>query len=328
MKTKNRLLLAVFLFLLISSLLNSCATSPYNLADTGLPHRALLAEVPFFPQQAYQCGPAALATMLVYRQVDITPELLVNRIYLPGRKGTLAPEIVAEVRRHNLLPYPLVLGANSLADLLSEVAAGNPVLVMQNLGFSWYPQWHYAVVIGYDLDEQYLILRSGMEAERKTTLRNFENTWRRASHWALVIPARDQLPVTATVPVLLKVAEDLVATGHTGAAHQIYERASLKWPKEPWVWFALGNSFYEQSQPAAAESAYRQGLAIQQNIPELWNNLAYALLAQGCHSQALEAAHCAVARAPEDKNSRLTLQEIESHHPAGIKSTHCDKVSC
>ena len=35
--------------------------------------------------------------------------------------------------------------------VLPEIAAGNPVLVLQNAGWSWLPVWHYAVVIGYDL---------------------------------------------------------------------------------------------------------------------------------------------------------------------------------
>jgi len=328
LKAKPRRLLAGFLFFFIGSLLNSCATSSHNLVNPELPRRIFLSDVPFFSQQAYQCGPAALATVLVYREVDITPELLVSRIYLPGRKGTLAPEMVAEVRRHDLLPYRLAQNANSLTDLVSEVAAGNPVLVMQNLGLSWYPQWHYAVVIGYDLDKQYLILRSGVEAERKVTLRNFENTWRRANHWALVIPARDQLPVTATFPILLKAAEDLAATGHRVAAHHIHEQANRKWPQEPLVWFALGNSFYQQQRAAAAESAYRNGLAIQQNMPQLWNNLAYALSAQGCHAQALEAAHCALIRAPENENSKLTLQEMKNGLLSSIKNLHCQKINC
>ena len=51
-------------------LLTACARSPV-LSPVGerLPERVELSDVPFFPQSAYQCGPAALATMLNQRGV-------------------------------------------------------------------------------------------------------------------------------------------------------------------------------------------------------------------------------------------------------------------
>ena len=52
--------------------------------------------------------------------------------------------------------------APRLADLLQEVAAGHPVIVLQNLGLEWIPVWHYSVVIGYDLSRGQLVLRSGL----------------------------------------------------------------------------------------------------------------------------------------------------------------------
>ena len=97
--------------------------------------------------------------------------------------GALQLEMTAALRARGLLAYPL---RPHLADLLREVQAGNPVLVLQNLGLDWYPRWHYAVVFGYDLDRQIVRLRSGELADRRTGLRAFEQTWARAGHWAIV----------------------------------------------------------------------------------------------------------------------------------------------
>jgi len=55
----------------------------------GLPQQVELKAVPFFPQAEYQCGPAALATLLVSSGVSTTPEALVPQVYLPARKGSL-----------------------------------------------------------------------------------------------------------------------------------------------------------------------------------------------------------------------------------------------
>ncbi|MGA0033840.1 MAG: hypothetical protein ACO3HA_10980, partial [Burkholderiales bacterium] len=61
----------------------------------GLPAQAELAAAPFFPQEEYQCGPAALATVLAYSGAAATPEVLVPQVYLPGREGSLQTEMLA-----------------------------------------------------------------------------------------------------------------------------------------------------------------------------------------------------------------------------------------
>ena len=87
--------------------------------------------VPFFPQEDYQCGPAALATVLSHSGVPVTPEPLVSQVYLPSRQGSLQIEMLATPRRYGRVSYPL---APRYADLLREVAAGNPVIVLQDVG--------------------------------------------------------------------------------------------------------------------------------------------------------------------------------------------------
>ncbi len=147
-------------------LLTACARSPVLSPEAErLPERVELTDVPFFPQDAYQCGPAALATMLNQRGVLTTPGALKDRVYIPSREGSLQVEMVAAARNHEMLVYPL---QPRLDAVLAEVAAGNPVLVLQNLAFDFYPQWHFAVVVGYDRRERTLILRSPPRAGSKT----------------------------------------------------------------------------------------------------------------------------------------------------------------
>ena len=107
---------------------------------TSLAPRVELTETPFFPQEEHQCGPAALATVLNYHQLAVTPAELTPQVYLPEREGSLQIELVAAARRYGMLAYPL---RGNLSDLMTEVAAGNPVLVLQNLAFGWLPKWHY-----------------------------------------------------------------------------------------------------------------------------------------------------------------------------------------
>src|SRR3990172_11921389 len=105
----------------------------------GLPERVELTEVPFFAQTEYQCGPAALATLLVSSGVKVKPDDLVSQVYLPERKGSLQVEMLAAARRYGLVSYEL---APRFADLLREIAAGNPVVVLIDQGIGPLEYWH------------------------------------------------------------------------------------------------------------------------------------------------------------------------------------------
>ena len=125
-----------------------------------------LTRVPFFPQERYQCGPAALATVLAAADVPVTAEELVPRVYLPVRRGSLQTEMIAATRQYDRVPYVLDPTLDAIA---GEIQAGRPVLVLQNLGLRSLPRWHYSVVVGVDARRRELILRS-LYGDRKSVV--------------------------------------------------------------------------------------------------------------------------------------------------------------
>ena len=136
---RNARLIAGVLVCVCTVALSGCASLWPQTAELrralpqGIPEKTELREVPFFPQEEYQCGPAALATVLSASGSRVAPEDLVAQVYLPERKGSLQVEMLAAARRHGRVSYQL---APRLEDLLRELAAGNPVIVLQNLGVS------------------------------------------------------------------------------------------------------------------------------------------------------------------------------------------------
>lgn len=264
--------------LMVFPILVACNSGP-PLKDYGLPEaRVELADTPFFPQTRYQCGPAALATVLRASGVPIAPEALVPHIYIPERKGSLQSEIIAVTRRYGRLPYVL---EPDLQSLLAEVAAGTPVLVMQNLGLDSLPQWHYAVVVGYDTASDSLLLRSAREARLSMARSRFETTWERAQRWAMVAAPLDQPPVTAQPTPWLWAASAFEELGQAESAEQAYKAATRRWPEQLLAWQALANARYALGDLPAAEAALRHAVQLAPSAAT-HNNLAHLLLQRGC----------------------------------------------
>jgi hypothetical protein len=307
----------------------ACATPPQTrelLAEpsANLPVAVELKDTPFHPQERFQCGPAALATVLGAHSIEVTPEELVDTVFIPALHGSLPGEITATARQYGMLAYPL---QPSLAGLLREVAEGNPVLVFLNLGTSWFPKWHFAVVVGYDLASREIILRSGTTRRWHTTLAVLERTWSRSGYWALVILPAGNIPASARPARYLQAAHDLETSGQTSAAISAYQAAIQHWPDEPHAWMAYGNGLYTSGDYPQAETAFRKATTLAPKDAQGWNNLAYALLKTACPRQARQAAACAASLAPGIANYRNTVAEINAL-ANGNDGPHCQPVDC
>ena len=277
---------------------------------TGLPPATELDGTPFFPQEEHQCGPAALATALSAAGVPTTPDQIVPQVYLPGREGSLQVEMLASARKYGTVPYLL---QPRLQDVLSEVAAGTPVVVLQNLGLPWFPVWHYAVVVGYDLPEEQITLRSGREQRLAMSLSTFERTWARSDKWGFVALPPDRLPATAAEDRYVSSVVTLENIGSIGVARRAYQTALAKWPDNLTALVGLGNTAYVLKDLNAAELALRRATQEHPESDIAFNNLANVLLERRKFDEALEAARHAVELAgPNQAEAARTLAEIEA----------------
>lgn len=257
---------------------------------TDLPQRHEISATPFFPQNDYHCGPASLAMVLNYHGHVRTPEQLAPWVFTPDALGSFPAEMTALARREGFVAYPI----DNLEDLLREIAADNPVLVLQNLGTDWYTRWHFAVAVGYDLTTQTLILRSGDLPRRLTPLQLFETTWARSAHWARVILPPSRLPATADARRYLQAVADLEQTGPATAAAGAYDAALQRWPDQPVALFGKANIALRDGQPVVATDLLTRLLMQQPGLTPGWNNLAYGLMGSGCRGAAIAAIDCAI----------------------------------
>lgn len=274
----------------------------------GVPRQVELAQVPFYPQDDYQCGPAALATAMTHGGRPIPPRALVDEVWLPSRYGSLQLEMLATPRRHGLVSYRL---EPRYADLLREVAAGHPVVVLQDVG-PLFTQWHYAVVNGFDYDTGTVLLRSGLQRRQEMSFTAFERSWMKGGYWAMVVTQPEHIPATATEKRWLEALLGLARGGDADATVRGYRAALRRWPDSLPAAVGLANQLHARGSLAEATEVLRTAVQKNPRSVILLNNLAQTLSDQGRHDEALD-----VIRQAEDPQSpfasevRATRELIE-----------------
>ena len=178
-----------------------------------LPERVELNGVPFFRGNANQGAPQTLAGMLGEQKIRITPGLLVKPLKLPGAEASLQGNIEQLTAGYGLMVYPL---DKSLSALLTQVAAGYPVMLRFSDGTLW-SEPRYAMLVGYNRDKRTVLLRAGMERRRLMDFNTFESAWKDAGGWAVLILSPTQLPVNVDKARWLKAANDLSRSGQEQA---------------------------------------------------------------------------------------------------------------
>jgi len=277
-------------FLLIAALSGCASLVPQTMGlretwPAGVAVRTELRTVPFFPQEEYQCGPAALATTLVHVGVQVTPEELVERVFLPARQGSLQIEMLAAARRYSRVSYQL---APRIDALLRELAAGNPVIVLQDTGVGPVINWHYAVVVGFDYPAGELYLRSGETQRLAIPFTVFEYTWKKSNYWAMLTMAAGRIPATASEPAYLAAISAMDRVGEPRATIEAYAAFLERWPDNVAASVGLANRHYALGALPQAEAVLRRALARHPDSVPVLNNLAQTLSDLGRNAEALE----------------------------------------
>jgi predicted double-glycine peptidase len=178
-RRRARLVRRPSLFFLILLLLFSCAELSQN-RESRTPR--LIEGVPFYPQEAFQCGPASLAGVLNYWGGHVSPAEIAAEIYSPKAGGTLDVDMVLYAEKKGL---KAVQYSGSLEDLKKNIDSNDPLIVLVDYGFWVYQKNHFMVVVGYG--ENGLIANSEKEQHKVIPLGSFLKSWERTKFWTLRI---------------------------------------------------------------------------------------------------------------------------------------------
>ncbi len=246
--------------------------------------------------------------------VTVHPEELVPYTYIPERKGSFQLELVAAGRHYDRIPYVIDPDISALS---SQIRAGRPVLILQNLGLKSLPVYHYAVVIGIRPPDT-IVLHSGMSEGLTMDIDRFMSTWNRAGAWGVIALRPGELPASPDRIRYLKAVSAFEASGHLQEAQKSYEAARVLWPQDQTVLLALGNNYLSQGKYQQAESTFRELVSLHPEAIAASNNLAETLARQGCYSEALmiieQTEHSLENRAsPFEQMVNQTRSEILKH---------------
>lgn len=245
---KKACVLAGFSLLLM---LSGCQSTPQadQLRQQGLstlPESHLINSVPFFPQEQFYCGPTTLSEVFGYYGVNASPEDIAPKLFIPGKEGSLQLEMVSAARQYGFLPYT---ERGTLPSIIELVKDDIPVIVFQNLSIQLLPQWHYAVVIGFNSEKGTLTLHTGLTPNHEMSLELFERTWGRGNYWYLAavppkVTSSEMAPYT-----YVSAAYDMLKVGDKRQALAFLETATQAWPSYWLSYFLIANYYLEHADP-------------------------------------------------------------------------------
>lgn len=281
---------------LVALLFTSCATRSFQIdsikaSKLGIPKSAKISDVEFIQQKENHCGPASLAMVLSHHKKHTPVDELASQMFTPLKEGTFQTDLISATRRQGMMTVPV----NSVENLLKEIAAGNPVVVFQNLGLKKLPKWHYAVATGYNLKNETMTLHSGSEKNMKLDVRVFEHTWSLANYWGIVVLPPGKLSQTATELDHMQSAVGLEQLKKFDEAEKAYLSILQKWPFSLSALIGMGNIRFSQSRYSEAVIFLTAATIKHPESSIAWHNLALAQGAASMLSQAQNSSQKAIS---------------------------------
>lgn len=296
-------------FSLVILLFGGCASSTkqtdmFFSQPTSLPSKALIENVPFIVQTDGHCGPATLTMAMNWSGKNVSVEQIAPQIYTPGANGSFQTDMISASRRQGMFAVKI----DGLESLLAEVAAGHPVIVFENLSVSWYPQWHYALVFGYDLQERKVVMHSGLEESKHWNMKTFERSWKLGDYWGLVVLPPGKLSATASELTQSSSAAGLEAIGKLDEAYLSYRAILARWPNSLSAHIGLGNIEFARGEAGKSALTLKAATQFHPESAPVWHNLA---IAQGASRQK-RAARLSAQKAYSLANSEQKAQYQQS----------------
>ncbi|NJD62676.1 MAG: peptidase C39 family protein, partial [Deltaproteobacteria bacterium] len=156
-------------------------TAPGGTGSADFPP-AVIPGVPFLPQEEDTCGPSSLAMVLRFLGSDVSTPELVRETRTEGLKGTLITDLAGAARRRGFSADVVDL---DLPRLRERITAGNPVILLVDLGVWAWSRPHYLVAYGWTPEG--VVAHSGLEKGKVIPFSTLDAQWIKMGRMALLV---------------------------------------------------------------------------------------------------------------------------------------------
>ncbi|WKZ33369.1 MAG: cysteine peptidase family C39 domain-containing protein [Thermodesulfobacteriota bacterium] len=145
---------------------------------------AYIEGVPFFPQDEYLCGPAALAGVMAFYGAEESMDGVAGAVYNEKLRGTLPMDLLVYARDRG---FETSYYKGGFKDLSERVGKGEPLILFLNLGYDIYPVGHYIVAVGIREKDGVVLAHSGTEREKVYGMKELQKAWSRTGYSTLLV---------------------------------------------------------------------------------------------------------------------------------------------
>jgi ABC-type bacteriocin/lantibiotic exporter with double-glycine peptidase domain len=138
--------------------------------------------VPFLPQEEETCGPSSLAMLLRFHGKEAATRELVEETRTAGLRGALITDLAAAARRRGVDAGVADL---DLPGLRRRILAGEPVILLVDLGTWAWSRPHY--LVAYGVTAEGVVAHSGRSAATVIPYDSLEAQWAKMGHLAIVV---------------------------------------------------------------------------------------------------------------------------------------------
>lgn len=149
----------------------------------------IIIDVPFYPQEEFQCGPAALASVINYLGRSLSPDKIAKDLFSENARGTLNLDMAIYAASKG---FETDYGEMTLERIRESIDGGVPVIVLLDRGLWMVKRGHYAVVVGYSVLSGALIVHDGADRNGLIPEKDFLRQWSRSGRWALILKEKPE----------------------------------------------------------------------------------------------------------------------------------------
>jgi hypothetical protein len=176
----------IFLTLIILATLTGCLSfgggtlpkaQPFNSPMT----RRLIANVPFFPDNTFLCGPATLAAVITFQGRPTTIEDISGPLLRTNLRGSLAPDLVLLAREMGLKAR---FWSAQPEEILKIIDQGHPLILQIDSGLAL-KTGHFVVALGYGPEG--LVINTDTVRQAIMPWSEFLTRWRQYQNLAILV---------------------------------------------------------------------------------------------------------------------------------------------